>query len=77
MAETPEATEEAVKAPETTPVSEWVIPNQAKFEQVIDARLAKHADNEKADKKTSSRSRSATPAAPAAGDKDKDKAPAS
>ena len=55
MAETPE---EAEKAPETTPTAEWIIPNQDKFEQVIDARLATHAENEKADKKTSSRSRS-------------------
>ena len=32
---------EAPKAPETTPVPEWIIPNQDKFEQVIDARLEK------------------------------------
>lgn len=55
MAETPE---EAEKAPETTPAREWLLPNQDKLEQVIDARLAAHAANEKADKKTSSRSRS-------------------
>jgi hypothetical protein len=54
MAETPETPE----APETTPTSEWVIPNQDKFEQVIDARLAAHAANEKNEKKTSSRNRS-------------------
>jgi len=46
MAETPEA-------PETTPHTEWVVPNQDKFEQVIDARLAKHAEAEKTKKSTS------------------------
>lgn len=65
MAETPE---EAAKAPETTPVPEWIIPNQDKLERVIDARLAKHAEREKADKKTSSRNRTATADKPA--DKD-------
>ncbi len=57
MAETPEAP----KAPATTPVPEWVIPNQDKFEQVIDARLAAHAENEESEKKPS-RSARATPA---------------
>lgn len=55
MAETPA---EAEKAPETTPTSQWIVPNQDLLEQVIDARLAAHAATEKADKKTSSRSRS-------------------
>ena len=57
MAETPE---EAPKAPETTPYVDWVIPNQDLIEKVIDARLAAHSENEKADKKTSSRSRATT-----------------
>lgn len=56
MAETPEA-------PETTPASEWLVPNQDKFEQVIDARLAKHAENEASEKKSSaSRASRSTPA---------------
>jgi hypothetical protein len=50
-------TSEAPKVPATTSISDWLIPNQDKFEQVIDARLAKHAENEKAEKH-SSRSRS-------------------
>lgn len=50
--------EEAEKAPETTPTAEWIVPNQDLLERVIDARLATHAAAEKADKKTSSRSRS-------------------
>jgi len=54
MAETPEAP----KAPATTPVPEWVIPNQDKFEQVIDARLAAHAENEETEKKAARSSRS-------------------
>jgi hypothetical protein len=53
MAETPEA---AV----TTPVTEWIIPNQDKFEQVIDARLEKLKG---AEKSASSRSRSTGSAA--------------
>jgi hypothetical protein len=48
------------EAPATTPVPEWIIPNQDKLEQVIDARLAKHAESEGADKKSAStRSRTA------------------
>jgi hypothetical protein len=57
MAETPEAP----KAPETTPIADWLVPNQALFEQVIDARLAAHAENEKPEKH-SSRSRSTSTA---------------
>jgi len=49
LAETP-------KAPETTPVGEWLVPNQDKFEQVIDARLAAHSKFEKSSNRTSSRS---------------------
>lgn len=55
MADTPV---EDPKAPETTPYTEWIVPNQDLLEKVVDARLAKHAANEKADAKTSSRSRS-------------------
>lgn len=59
MAETPE-TPEATKAPDATPLVDWLVPNQDKFEQVIDARLAAHADKEESEKKTSrSRSNSA------------------
>lgn len=57
MAETPETTEEAPEAPETTPYVDWIIPNQDKIERVFDERLKAHAAHEKADKKTSSRSR--------------------
>jgi hypothetical protein len=57
MAETPEAP----KAPDTTPITDWLVPNQDKLEQVIDARLAAHAENEGTEKKTSrSRSTSAS-----------------
>lgn len=55
MAETPV---EDPKAPETTPYNEWLVPNQDLLERVIDARMAKVAENEKAGTKTSSRSRS-------------------
>jgi hypothetical protein len=55
MAETPEA-------PEITPVPEWIIPNQDKFERVIDARLEKLKGSEKS---TSSRSRNTGSAAKA------------
>jgi hypothetical protein len=51
-------TSEAPKAPATTPIVDWLVPNQDKLEQVIDARLAAHADNEGNEKKSSSRSRS-------------------
>jgi hypothetical protein len=51
MAETPEA-------PETTLPKDWIIPNQDKVEQVIDARWATLAENEK-NRKTSSRSTAA------------------
>jgi hypothetical protein len=57
MAETPETP----KAPATTAIADWLVPNQDKIEQVIDARLAAHADNEGAEKKTS-RSRSSAAA---------------
>jgi hypothetical protein len=51
------------EAPATTPVPEWIIPNQDKLEQVIDARLAKHAESESSDKKSAStRSRAAATA---------------
>jgi hypothetical protein len=53
MAETPEAS----KVPDTTPITDWLVPNQDKIEQVIDARLAAHAENEKPEKH-SARSRS-------------------
>jgi hypothetical protein len=46
LAETP-------KAPETTPVGNWLVPNQDKFEQVVDARLAAHAAGEKTVRSTS------------------------
>lgn len=46
MAETPEA-------PETTPVGDWLVPNQDKFEQVIDARLATHSAGDKPSRSTS------------------------
>lgn len=39
--------EEASKAPETTPPTDWIIPNQAFFEQVIDQRLEAHKSAEK------------------------------
>jgi hypothetical protein len=48
MTKTPEAVE-------TTPVPEWIIPNQDKLEQVIDARLEKLKI---AEKSAASRSRS-------------------
>ena len=35
------------ETPETTPISDWIIPNQDKFEQVVDARLEKLKDDEK------------------------------
>ncbi|WGH21690.1 hypothetical protein SEA_INKED_1 [Arthrobacter phage Inked] len=53
MAETP-------KAPETTPVGDWLVPNQDKFEQVIDARLAAHSKFEKSSSRTSSRNTSSS-----------------
>jgi len=53
LAETP-------KAPETTPVGDWLVPNQDKFEQVIDARLAAHSKFEKSSTRTSSRSTSSS-----------------
>lgn len=53
MAETP-------KTPETTPASDWLVPNQDKLEQVIDARLAQHSSNEKTSSRTSSRSTSSS-----------------
>lgn len=37
---------EPKEAPETTPIADWLIPNQDKFERVIDARLAKLKDEE-------------------------------
>ena len=60
-----------IVAPETTPSSEWLVPNQDKLERVIDARLAKHAANEAADKKTSaSRASRASDPAPKADPKE-------
>lgn len=53
-----EPTEEAT-APETTPISEYIVPNQALIEQVIDKRLAAHANFESSSKKSSSRSSAA------------------
>lgn len=47
---------EKAEAPETTPVGAWTVPNQDKFEQVIDARLKAHSESEKSGRKTSSRS---------------------
>jgi hypothetical protein len=58
MAETPEAP----KAPATTPIAEWLVPNQDKIEQVIDARLAAHAENEESEKKPSRSRSNVTPA---------------
>jgi hypothetical protein len=54
------------EAPETTPPTDWIIPNQAKVEQVIDARWAKLVESEKSTR--SSRSSAAKP-----DDKDDDK----
>lgn len=48
---------ETSKAPATTDPSDWVVPNQDKIEQVIDARLAKNAA---AEKRASSRSSSSS-----------------
>lgn len=50
---------EEAKAPETTPINEHIVPNQALIEQVIDRRLAAHSEFEKASKKTSSRTSAA------------------
>ena len=50
MAETPETESKEL---ETTPYVDWIIPQQDKLERVIDARLAKHAANEKPAKKAS------------------------
>lgn len=52
MATTPEA-------PETTAPKDWLIPNQDKVEQVIDARWAKLVESEKSNR--SSRSSAAKP----------------
>lgn len=41
---------------ETTPVGDWIVPNQDKLEQVIDARLKAHSESESSGRKTSSRS---------------------
>lgn len=38
---------ETNETPDTTPITEWIIPNQDKFEQVIDARLEKLKSEEK------------------------------
>lgn len=38
---------EPVETIETTPISDWLIPNQDKFERVIDARLEKLKESEK------------------------------
>lgn len=46
MAETP-------TAPATTAPSDFIVPNQDLIEQVIDARLAAHAENESSSKKSS------------------------
>lgn len=43
------------EAPETTPIKDWIVPNQDKIERVLDARLAAHAEFEKKPK-TSNRS---------------------
>lgn len=47
MAETP-------SAPETTRPADFIVPNQDLIEQVIDARLAAHAEKESSTKKASS-----------------------
>lgn len=38
---------EAPETVETTPITDWIIPNQGLFEQVIDARLEKLKESEK------------------------------
>lgn len=48
---------EAAKAVETTAPSEWIIPNQHLFEQLIDQRLEQHKS---AEKPASTRSRAAS-----------------
>ena len=48
---------EAPESVETTPIVDWIIPNQDKFEQVIDARLEKLKETEKP---KASRSRAAS-----------------
>jgi hypothetical protein len=43
---------------ETTPTGDWIVPNQDKLEQVIDARLKQHSDSEKSERKAPARSAS-------------------
>jgi hypothetical protein len=60
-------TEKNEKKLETTPYVDWIIPQQDKLEQVIDARLAAHAENEESESKTSSRTRAKASEKPADG----------
>lgn len=47
---------EKPEAPATTSPVDFIMPNQDLIEKVIDARIAKHAEHEQSEKKTTSRS---------------------
>lgn len=57
MAETPEAPENENEAPALTAPSDFLVPNQDLFEQVIDRRLAAHSAHEESSSKTAKSSR--------------------